>query len=181
MEACRQACKSAPSILQRLVDAGCDIAEKDDRGWNCLFHSVSESRQPEASYEFEELRYLLSIFDDIYARDAKGRTLFDHVDESQGDIHGSYRRDLWYSALERSGIDVSLHLVQHPRVPSYKMRKYGEYTPEHYHALKHLQSWDRYNFRSQMERLLQDISLDEDEALEMERLRRKKLEEDFDV
>ena len=46
--------------------------------------------------------------------------------------------------------------------------------PEHYHALKHLQSWNSSNFRSQMDRLLQEILLDEDEALEMERLRREK-------
>ena len=45
--------------------------------------------------------------------------------------------------------------------------------PEHYHALKHLQSWDEDNFRSQMDHLLQEIPLDEDEALVMELLRRK--------
>ena len=52
--------------------------------------------------------------------------------------------------------------------------------PEHYHALKHLQSWDEDNFRSQMDRLLQEIPLDEDEALEMERLRRDHPDTHFD-
>jgi hypothetical protein len=106
--------------------------------------------------------------------------IFDRVDNGQDDHNGSYRRDLWYCTLERAGIDVSSHLAQHPRVPSYQEVTFHEYTPEHYHALKHLQSWDHSNFRSQMDRLLQKIPLDEDEALEMERLRRKRLERDLD-
>ena len=107
------------------------------------------------------------------------RTIFDHVHKSPDDYYGSYQRDLWYCSLERAGVDISSHLVQHPRVPSYRIGKYFEYTPEHYHALKHLEFWDRKNFRSQMDRLLQEIPLDEDETLEMERLQRKKLEGDF--
>ena len=168
------------SMLQKLMNAGCAVADKDDKGWNCLFLGVLMSCRPQASDEFERLQYLLSIFADIHARDAEGRTIFDRVDLIQEVYQGSYKRDLWYCALDRAGIDVSLHLVRHPRVPSYKVGKYDEYTPEHYHALKHLQSWDKSNFRSQMDRLLQEIPLDEDEALEMERLRRERLERDFD-
>jgi hypothetical protein len=180
LSTCRYAPNSSRSNLQRLINAGCDIAEKDDNGWNCLFHGLYLVGEPDTSYELERLRYLLSIFDDIYATDTQGRTIFDLVDNSPDHVYGSYQRDLWYCALERAGIDVSSHLVQHPRVSYYKTRKYSEYTPEHYHALKHLKSWDRFNFRSQMDRLLQEIPLDEDEALEMERLQRKKLEMDFD-
>lgn len=161
-----------------LRDAGCDVAETDDDGRNCLFHSVLglEFRSPDFSYDFEQLVYLLSIFDDIHAKDAKGHTIFDHLKNKQDDSYGSYRRDLWYCALERAGIDVSSHLVRHPRVPSYTMRSWVRYTPEHYHALKHLQSWNYKNLRAQMDRLLEEIPLDEDEALEMEGLRQEKLE-----
>jgi hypothetical protein len=180
LDACRWASHSFKLILQRIIDAGCNVAEKDSAGQNCLFHGVNGSSYPENSDDFEKLQYLLSIFDDIYATDTQGRTIFDLVDNSPDHVYGSYQRDLWYCALERAGIDVSSHLVQHPRVSYYKTRKYSEYTPEHYHALKHLKSWDRFNFRSQMDRLLQEIPLDEDEALEMERLQRKKLEMDFD-
>ena len=74
-------------------------------------------------------------------------------------------------------MDIRSHLVQYPRVPSYKMI-WREYTPEHYHALKHLQSWNRENFRAQMDRLLEEIPLDEDEALEMERWQRVEMDTD---
>lgn len=177
---CCDARRSAPWILQRLKDAGCNIAEKDDYGWNCLFYCVLMSDRSKVSYQFEALQYLLSIFNDIHARDIGGRTIFDLVHEFPNSHSGSYRRDLWYCSLERAGVDINSHLVQHPRVPSYRLEEYFEYTPEHYHALKHLESWDETNFRSQMDRLLQEIPLDEDEALEMERLQRTRLEKDFD-
>jgi len=177
LEACRNTLPSGLWILQTLKDAGCNIAEKDHQGWNCLFHCVLVSMNlPKVSYGFEALQYLLSIFNDIHARDTEGRTIFDHVHEPPNNYHGSYQRDLWYCSLERAGVDISSHPVQHPRVPSYRIEKYFEYTPEHYHALKHLQSWDEDNFRSQMDRLLQEIPLDEDEALAMERLRPEKAE-----
>ena len=172
--ACADARRSAPWILQRLKDAGCNIAEKDDNGWNCLFYCVLMSNRPKASCGLEKLQYLFTIFDDIHARDTEGRTIFDHVHEPPDSYTGSYCRDLWYCSLERAGVDISSHLVQHPRVPSYRIERVFEYTPEHYHALKHLQSWDEDNFRSQMDRLLLEIPLDEDEALEMERLQRKR-------
>lgn len=171
---------SSLSVLQRIIDAGCNVAEKDEKnGRNCLFHVIFGSMHPENSCDFEKLQYLLSIFDDIYARDAHGRTIFDCVKDFQGYALGSYKRDLWYCALDRAGIDVSSQLVQYPRVSSYTMLDYAGYTPEHYHALKHLGSWDESNFRSQMDHLLQEIPLDEDEALEMERLRREEMELDL--
>jgi hypothetical protein len=169
--------QSAPSILRRLQMEGCSITERDSRGFNCLFMSVLYSRTPYASHDLERLEYLLGVFGDICARDAKGRTLFDFVDSFQED--GSYMYDLWYCALQRVGIDVSSHIAQHPRIPRYghiannhddSYRDDYIYTPEHYHALKHLQSWDVSNFRSQMDRLLQEIPLNEEEAREMERL-----------
>jgi hypothetical protein len=181
LAACAFPSRFSTSALQRLIDAGCDITERDEFGRNGLYLGVWASREPGTSYEFESLQYLLGVFDDVYATDHMGRTIFDRLDNFQHyDRRGSYQRDLWYCALERAGIDVSSHLAQHPRVLSYKMGKHHEYTPEHYHALKHLQSWDEDNFRLQMDHLLQEVPLDEDEALEMERLRRKKSKGDFD-
>ena len=176
--ACRYTHGPALPTLKLLRDVGCDFAETDDHGRNCLFYSVlwPEVRHPEYSFDLEKLVYLLSIFDDIHATDAEGYTIFDLLDTCQDDYYGSYRRDLWYCALGRAGIDVSPHLVQRPRVPSYTNRRSRQYTPEHYHALKHLQSWNRENFRAQMDRLLEEIPLDKDEALEMERLQREELE-----
>lgn len=175
LDACKNASESFRSILQRLVDVGCNVAEKDDKhGRNCLFHAVFGSFRPKNSDEFEKLQYLLGVFDDIYATDAWGRTVFDHVGTAELEYMGSYHRDLWYCALDRAGIDVSDHLAKHPRVPLYRTNQFREYTPEHYHALKHLQSWDEDNFRSQMDLLLQEIPLEEDEALEMERLRKER-------
>jgi len=168
LQACTYVPHSCPSVLQRFVDAGCDIVEKDHRGYNCLYHSVFNSNHCETSEQLERLQYLLSIFDDIDARDTEGRTIFDHVDDAiDGDypLRG-YQRDLWYCALERASIDISHHVANHPRKPIYDYR----YTPEYYHALKHLQSWNVSNFGSQMDRLLQEIPLDEEEAREMERV-----------
>jgi hypothetical protein len=126
----------------------------------------------------ERLQYLLRVYEDIYAEDAEGRTIFDHVDSFKhaGPI---YVHDLWYCALQRVGINVSSHHVQRPRNPLYGAIGYGrsdydciiyDYTPEHYHALKHLPSWNDDNFRSQMDRLLQEIPLNEEEARLMESL-----------
>ena len=173
MKACSYISQSCPSILQICIDLGYDIAEKDVGGHNCLFVSVLNSFSCATSDGLERLQYLLSIFDDIYARDTDGCTIFDHVDDARFDPFGfgSYRRDLWYCALKRASIDVSHRVANHPRKLIYDRW----YTPEHYHALKHLHSWNEDNFRSQMDRLLQEIPLDEEEALEMERLRRKEI------
>ena len=65
------------------------------------------------------------MFDDIHARDAEGLTIFDHIDYLPDCLYGGYRRDLWYCALERAGIDVSFHLVENPSVPSYKINDVG--------------------------------------------------------
>jgi hypothetical protein len=127
------------------------------------------------SDDFERLQFLLTVFDDIYAQDNEGHTIFDFVDKERSEMGSfdTYRRDLWYCALNRAAIDVSDHLTRHPRIAVYKTSEHTflDYTPEHYHALKHLQSWDESNFRSQMDRLLQEIPLDEEESLEMERIR----------
>jgi hypothetical protein len=162
------------STLQQLHSLGCRISGTSPLdGWNCLFVSVMDSENPSNSRDFEKIQFLLSVFDDVYARDRKGATVFDWVNEDVNGLHspGSYRRDLWYCALERVGIDISDHLAHHPRIGVYNKTEYCCYTPEHYRALKRLQSWDQSNFRSQMDNLLQENPLDEEESREMERIR----------
>lgn len=179
MGACSGARESSPLVLQKLLDAGCDIAERSTDGFNCLFHSVMKAKFCSTSDELQRLQFLLSKFEDIYAKDAQGCTVFDRVDTFTGKSGGSYQRDLWYCALERAGIDVSLHTANHPRMAAYEAdveRNFGKYTPEHYHALKHLQSWSYHDFRPQMDRLLKDIPLNEEESREMERIREKRRE-----
>lgn len=158
-------------ILQKLLDLGCKTSGVDPRGRNCLFRTILASRTPSGSRDFERLHFLLSVFGDIYAQDAKSRTIFDLVDGEDHDTFGSYRRDLWYCALERAAMDVSHHLSRHPRKSAYRSDGLSSYTPEHHHALKHLQSWNESNFRSQMDCLLRDIPLEEGDAEKMERIR----------
>jgi hypothetical protein len=159
-------------ILRKLHASGCKISEVDRNGYNCLFLSIMHSYSPIDSREFERLQFLLSVFDRVYAQDVEGCTIFDLVNGRKKIAHwlGSYPRDLLYCALERAGIDISDYLARHPRIGVYETTYMDEYTPEHYHALKHLQSWNVSNFRSQMDRLLQEIPLDEEESLEMERI-----------
>jgi hypothetical protein len=82
------------------------------------------------------------------------------------------QRDLWYCALERASIDIRDHLTSHPRIAVHDTTISNRYTPEHYHALRHLQSWDESNFRSQTDRLLQEIPLNKEESREMELIRK---------
>jgi hypothetical protein len=168
--------KGSSSALQKLHKLGCKTSGTDLNGRNCLFLSIMNSEKPNTSDDFEKLQFLLGIFDNISAQDAQGCTIFDLVngDTSRLFSPGSYQRDLLYCALERVGIDISDHLTQYPRIGLYKSSTYGQYTPEHYRALNHLQSWDDTNFRSQMDRLLQEIPLDEEESRGMESVREEK-------
>jgi hypothetical protein len=158
------------SALQSLHRLGFKTSGTDSHGWNCLFMSIMNSCDPSTSDDFERLQFLLSVFDDVYAQDFKGCTIFDLVNDDTCSP-GSYRRDLWYCTLERAGIDISHRVVDQASIAVHSAALGNcKYTPEHYHALKHLRSWDPSNFRSQMDRLLQEIPLDEDESREMERI-----------
>jgi hypothetical protein len=161
------------SELRMLHNLGFTTSGTDHRGWNCLFMSIMSFYDPSTSEFFEKVQFLLGVFDDVYAQDIEGRTIFDLVNEDRSDSYSqtSYRRDVWYCALERAGIDVRDYLTRHPHIAVRKSSFREAYTPEHYHALKHLQSWDESNFRSQMDRLLEEIPLEEEESHEMERIR----------
>jgi len=143
MHACSEAATLAsPKILEILVQAGAMIAEVDENGWNCLFKCVVLSARPRHSNEFEALRYLLTIFKDIFARDVKGRSIFDIVvnDETgRDDCYGSYRQDLWYCALYRSGLAQRSNI---PLPPPGSLKLDTYYRPALYRTLLYLDTWN---------------------------------------
>jgi hypothetical protein len=131
----------SPRILQILVQAGVAITEVDEDGWNCLFECVMYSRDPSTSAELEALQYLLTIFDDIFACDPSGFTIFDNVTQDVAHrqrIWGSYRQDLWYYALYRSGLASRFDIPPPPPRPVFNSR----YTIQHYRALLRLDVCD---------------------------------------
>jgi hypothetical protein len=83
-----------PDVLQKLLDAGCSVAEtyvEDSAraygecytsGWNCLFFLVLHAYRPEFSEESESLYTLLSAGADPFLRDAKGYTVSEYVDDA---------------------------------------------------------------------------------------------------
>jgi hypothetical protein len=143
MRACSESGELAsPKILQVLVQAGAMIAEVDKDGWNCLFNCVVCSTHPQRSNEFEALRYLLTIFRDIFAQDFKGRSIFDVLADNKPGRdarYGSYKQDLLYCALYRSGLAYRSHI---PLPPPGRLRLDRDYRPSHYRALLYLDTWE---------------------------------------
>lgn len=142
MHACSMAYElMSPEILKVLVEAGVDIAEVDDEERNCLFQCVGSAMSPLRSDEFEALRYLLTVFDDIFARDIEGGTVF-HLASNASIVGplstGSYKQDLWYCALYRSNVPLGVNIPPPPPGPLFSCW----YTKEHYRALLYLESWD---------------------------------------
>ena len=147
--ACRDA-RFLPSseILRVLVNAGVDTDTVDEYDRNCLFDCTLRASDPQHHAEFTALRFLLTVFDDINARDCYDSTIFDLLldadDYPDPDI-GSYRHDLWYCALFRSGIALRLKIPP----PTWKTTFAGEYKPKHYRALLYLDTWDFLRYRTQ--------------------------------
>jgi hypothetical protein len=129
-----------PEALRILIEAGADVAEVDDRGCNCLFICVLKARIPDSSAEFSALRFLLTVFDDIFAREHTGWSLFDYMvyHELDSGESGSYRRDLWYCALYRSKLCRRFSIPP----PPLRIRFTSTYTICHYRALLYLNSWN---------------------------------------
>jgi hypothetical protein len=129
-----------------------------------LFSCIEEANDPTSSKEFEALQYLLTVFDDILARDKTGLNIFDIVDHVDVDDHldindhldvndhpdvvdfhtfyspirlGSYRQDLLYSALYRAG------LSRRPGIPPLITKPVfnSGYTIRDYRALLYLDTW----------------------------------------
>ena len=142
MHACSAAdMLSSPEILGLLGQAGADVYEVDDHRWNCLFKCVGTASNPWRSNEFEALRYLLTVFDNVFARDCRGRTIFDLLagDSMYGQQSlGSYKQDLWYCALYRSQLPRRFTIPPPPPGPAFDSR----YTIEHYRAMLYHESWD---------------------------------------
>jgi len=135
-----------------LIDTGADIAEVDDFGWNCLFQCVAFACFPGSAKEFKALRSLLAVFDDIRATDLLGIDIFSYVNEQEEwpnhmrPDHGSYRQDLWYCALKRSGLDARYDIAPCARIARYTLT----YTPKHYRVLCHLDFWNIEGFDSRV-------------------------------
>lgn len=128
-------------MLKELVKAGCDVTATDG-DWNCLFIWALRANHPEHSHDLEILLYLLDIFPDHLAVDDEDLTVFDHLHDdpyrAMKPGRGSYNRDLWYTALRRSGLETTAEEAARPRKAIYTTT----YTPQHYRALCHLQVWN---------------------------------------
>lgn len=133
-----------PMTLDRLVDAGCNVLQVDDRGWNCLFHCVVNALLPFTAMEFQVLMYLLERFHDVLAKDKDGLTIIDHVRDTS-DMHGSYRRHLWTTALARAGFECA--------EPCTRGVYMEHYLPEHHLAMRHLESWSAWEGPGILEQL----------------------------
>lgn len=98
---------------------------------------------PGVCKRFKTLRTLLGVFDDIHATDSWGIDIFSYVNEQGEWINhllqdcGRYRKDLWYCALKRSGLDARYDIAPCERVARYTPL----YTPKHFLALCHLDLW----------------------------------------
>lgn len=158
-----------------MIDAGADTAEVDNFGWNCLFQCVVHACYPDSAKEFKALRCLLAVFDDIYATDIWGTDVFSYVNEEKSWIDpqhqkfGSYRQDLWYCALKRSGLDVRYDIAPCARIARYTLH----YTPKHYLALCHLDSWNCDDFDGRVDHLLFLHAMTEEETQLTKRLEKE--------
>lgn len=163
-----------PDVLGKLLAAGCDVAQihvqqsdraNDERsvsGWSCLFFVVLHASRPETSDELQSLQILLSAGADPFQRDAEGYSIFDYVNEESHYIFAHYQRELWYRALQRAQINFD-HLMEIDRCPVPPVYN-GSYTPIHYRALRHLDSWTEWDVESQVNQLLKTFPWTELEA-----------------
>ena len=163
-------------ILKCLLDAGCDINETTVNrpdvpdGWSCIFMQVLRARHSYSSLEFETLRFTLKQGCDICAKDASGLTVSDHVNAPSTAPVSRYRRDLWYCALQREGIDIG-STIEANSVPEYNIF----YNLDHFHALQYLDTWTPTNVSQKVHEALtaRDVAyLDTEEAtLRLSRMR----------
>jgi hypothetical protein len=153
--------------VKALLDMGCDINETyAPDGWNCLFLQSMCASSPNSSYEFDTLRCTLRHRGDIFAKDAAGRTVFDHVNATSNLEFSGYRRDLWYCALQREGIDVGPTAGMQSRVAVYNRF----YTPQHYRALCYLDDWTEKDLSRQVHETLEGCPWTEEEISELSRI-----------
>lgn len=164
-------------IVKELLDMGCDINEAAVNlqnvpdGWNCLFLQILRASHPQTSQEFEVTRLLIKQRANIFAKDGSGLTIFDYAEAEPTRKYSRYRRDLWYCALQREGIDVGGTIELHPRIVRYNER----YTPEHYRALCYLDHWTEENLSRELQDSLEACPWSQEEISELSRftMRRK--------
>lgn len=174
-----QACIVAKlSIIETLTSAGCDIHEtyipSADHankqgymsGWNCLFFVALHASWPQSSDELEVLRFLIGAGVDPHQRYAAGNTISDYVDDDVDNKLGTYRRELWYSALERECIRVDRPTGKWQATRVYT----GKYRPLHYRALCHLEAWERDSVETHVFRVLEEFPWSREEAKETLRI-----------
>lgn len=66
----------SPKVLVTLAEAGSLVSWTDRDGRNILFHCVHNSLSPSNSTEFAALRFLLTVFNEIFTQD-DGSGIFD--------------------------------------------------------------------------------------------------------
>jgi hypothetical protein len=125
---------------------------------------------PGGSGDFEITRFLIKQRANLFARDASGLTIFDHLNAALEKNPTSYQRDLWYCALQREGIDIGETIQAHPRVARYDK----SYTPEHYRALCYLDRWTKEKLSEQTHDSLEACPWSEEEISELCRIHDKK-------
>jgi hypothetical protein len=170
-------CSPPRMLVEHPLDAGCDVNETTANfldfpdGLNCLFLLVNYDNEPGSSRGLETLRFLFSRHANVLATNASGLTIFDLVDPCRNTF-SSYKRDLWYCALRREGIDAGPIMEVHPRITKYDM----DYTPEHYRALCYLDNWTKEDLSQQVQDTLEACSWTKEELSELSRIRAEKEE-----
>lgn len=124
------------------------------------------ARYPENSSEFEVTRFLIKQRANLFLKDSSGLTIFDHANAILTRESTSYRRDLWYCALQREGMDTNTSVEVPPRIAKYN--KY--YTPEHYRALCHLDHWTEKDLSRQLRDILEAYPWSEEKISEFSRI-----------
>lgn len=163
-------------VVKELLEMGCDINETAGNvpnipdGWSCLFLQVLRARHPENSSEIEVTRFLIKQRANLFVKDGSGLTIFDHANAILSGGSSSYRRDLWYCALQREGINNGATFEVHPRIAKYN--RY--YTPEHYRALCYLDHWTEEDLSGQLHESLEACPWSEEEISELSRINHEK-------
>jgi hypothetical protein len=147
LQACREINEESVDNLHSLLRTGVDIAETGGPNkWNCLFYCVLDAIPSASSHQGDVLGFLLPRFPEIYATDASGKSIFDHVNEDISGPLGSYRRDFWYDALRKADMTRNEIAIEHHdvvmRIQPWVQRFTERYTPLMFHALHWNCSWE---------------------------------------
>jgi hypothetical protein len=97
-------------------------------------------------------------------------TKFGHAEAEPTRKYSSYRRDLWYCALQREGLDVGGTIELHARIVRYNER----YTLEHYRALCYLDHWTKEDLSRPLQDLLEACPWSQEEISDFSRIHDEK-------